>query len=48
MKWKKVSLNRTQVKALVLEGTPMIIDGMNEGTQALFKCWYGHDNIVNL
>ena len=45
---KRVSLNRNQVKALVLEGTPMIIDGMNEGTQALFKCWYGHDNIVNL
>ena len=47
-KMTKVSLNRNQVKALVLEGTPMIIDGMNEGTQVLFECWYGHDNIINL
>ena len=47
-KMAKVSLNRNQIKALVLEGTPMIIDGMNEGTQVLFECWYGHDNIINL
>ena len=47
-KMTKVSLNRNQIKALVLEGTPMIIDGMNEGTQVLFECWYGHDNIINL
>ena len=29
-----VSLNRNQIKALVLEGTPMIVNGMNEGTEA--------------
>ena len=32
----------------MLEGTPMIIDGMDEGTQVLFKCWYGKNDIVNL
>jgi len=47
-KISKVSLNKNQVKALVLEGTPMIINGMNEGTQALFRCWYGNVNIFSL
>lgn len=47
-KISKVSLNKNQVKALVLEGTPMIINGMNEGTQALFRCWYGNGNIFSL
>ena len=47
-KISKVSLNRNQVKALVLEGTPMIINGMNEGTQVLFRCWYGEGDIINL
>ena len=44
----KVSLNRNQVKALVLEGTPMIINGMNEGTQILFRLSYGKGDILNL
>ena len=47
-KISKVSLNKNQVKALVLEGTPMIINGMNEGTQVLFRCWYGNGNIFSL
>jgi len=47
-KISKVSLNKNQVKALVLEGTPMIINGMNEGTQILFRCWYGNGNIFSL
>ena len=42
----KPSLNKNQVKALVLEGTPMIIFGMNEGTQ-LFKCWYRKSDTQN-
>ena len=29
-----VSLNRNQIKALMLEGTPMIVNGTNEGTEA--------------
>ena len=45
---EKASLNRNQVKALVLEGTPMIINGMNEGTQVLFRCWHGEKDIINL
>ena len=42
-----VSLNRNQIKALVLEGTPMIVNGMNEGTQALFRCWYGEGGDIS-
>lgn len=26
----------------------MIINGMNEGTQVLFRCWYGEGDIINL
>lgn len=39
------ALERNQVKVLMLEAPPMIIDGMNEDTQILYKCWYGVDCI---
>lgn len=40
------ALRPEQVKALMLEAPPMIIDGMNENTQTLYKCWYGVSDIM--
>lgn len=38
-------LNIYQVKALMLEVPPMIIDGMNSNTQILYKCWFDTKSI---
>lgn len=42
------ALRRDQVKALLLEAPPMIIDGMNDRTQILYKCWFGTDDMSKL
>ena len=44
----KPALEPSQVKALMLEAPPMIVDGMNEKTQILYKCWYGADDMLGL
>ena len=45
---EKPALQRDQVKALLLEAPPMIIDGMNDKTQILYKCWYGTADMLGL
>lgn len=45
---EKPALERTQVKALMLEAPPMIIDGMNPKTQILYKCWFGSGDMLKL
>ena len=47
-KLKRLPLNKNQIKVLILQAPPMIINGMNEGTVQLFQCWYGYDDIVDL
>lgn len=42
------ALKREQIKALLLEAPPIIVDGMNDRTQILYKCWYGTDDMLGL